>query len=327
MRRALALAALPSLVAACATAPPLEPAHVRDGDEISICGELFDTGVPVVLWYDDDGYSAYETRPFFGDEGPRGLRYRPGRAVDDPSLQERVDERGFELDELREVVDQFVVHFDVCGTSENCFRVLQDERKLSVHFLLDIDGTLYQTLDLADQAWHARQANPRSVGVEIAQIGAWDPGDRASLERWYGEDADGVRITVPADYGDGGVRTPAFVGRPAREGLVRGVVNGRELVQYDFTPEQYVSLVALVAALHGELPRIRLDAPRDEEGRVRDSVLSDDEFDAFEGILGHFHVTEVKVDPGPAFDWEGFLTAVRAHAGALEAAPESELDS
>ena len=25
---------------------------------------------------------------------------------------------------------------------------------------------------------------------------------------------------------------------------------------------------------------------------------------AFEGILGHYHLTRGKVDPGPAFEWE-----------------------
>ena len=48
---------------------------------------------------------------------------------------------------LQQVVDQFVIHFDVCGTSRRCFEVLQDKRGLSVHFMLDIDGTIYQTLD------------------------------------------------------------------------------------------------------------------------------------------------------------------------------------
>src|SRR5262245_43453849 len=64
----------------------------------------------------------------------------------DPETFERVRGGGWDLDALRKVVDQFVIHYDVCGTSRACFRVLHDTRGLSVHFLLDVDGTIYQTL-------------------------------------------------------------------------------------------------------------------------------------------------------------------------------------
>jgi N-acetyl-anhydromuramyl-L-alanine amidase AmpD len=42
-----------------------------------------------------------------------------------------------------------------------------------VHFLLDVDGTIYQTLDLHEKAFHATYANDFSIGVEIAHPGAW----------------------------------------------------------------------------------------------------------------------------------------------------------
>jgi len=41
-----------------------------------------------------------------------------------------------------------VIHFDDAGTSRTCFLVLQDDRDLSVHFMLDLDGTIYQTARL-----------------------------------------------------------------------------------------------------------------------------------------------------------------------------------
>ena len=86
---------------------------------------------------------------------------------------ERVRGGGWDLPLLQRVVDQFVIHFDVCGTSRQCFKVLQDMRGLSVHFMLDLDGTIYQTLDLKERAWHATSSNSRSVGIEIANIGAY----------------------------------------------------------------------------------------------------------------------------------------------------------
>src|SRR5215217_402878 len=33
----------------------------RSGDEIMVCGQLFHTGAPVVLWTDPGGYDAYRT--------------------------------------------------------------------------------------------------------------------------------------------------------------------------------------------------------------------------------------------------------------------------
>ena len=57
---------------------------------------------------------------------------------------------GWDIPLLQRVVDQFVIHYDVAGTSRNCFEVLQDKRGLSVHFMLDLDGTIYQSLDLKE---------------------------------------------------------------------------------------------------------------------------------------------------------------------------------
>ena len=72
---------------------------------------------------------------------------------------------------LQQVVRQFVVHHDGCPDSRTCFQVLHNERGLSVHFLIDNDGTIYQTLDLVDCAFQAAGVNEISVGVELANRG------------------------------------------------------------------------------------------------------------------------------------------------------------
>ena len=208
---------------------------------------------------------------------------------------------------LQDQVHQFVVHYDVCGTSRQCFKVLQDLRNLSVHFMLDVDGTIYQTLDLKERAWHATIANDRAVGVEIAHPGAWRSPLNADMRRWYERDAEGWRMKFPAWMSETGVRTPGFVPRPDRPEFVSGVVQGAEFHQFDFTPEQYGALARLVAGLNQALPRIRLDAPRGADGGVVDRALPREELLAFEGVVGHFHVQTNKQDPGPAFQWERVL--------------------
>ena len=317
----LALGVLVCASAACrATASAPEPRAARSA--ILVCGQAFETDAPVVSWHEGPRYDAYATTARFAEsarDAPVGLRYRPGRAVEGGGTAHAGDASAWTLEELRERVDLLVLHYDACGTSRECFRVLHDQRGLSIHFLLDVDGTVYQTLDLREQAWHARRSNPRSIGVEIAQIGAYPPDEAGTAEplgRWYAEERDGVRLRIPSELGDGGVATPGFRGRPARPNRIAGEIQGRRLVQYDFTPEQYESLAALTATLVELFPRIEPVAPRESTGAarapVRSSVLSETELAAFGGIVGHYHVSAEKVDPGPAFDWERYLAEVRA---------------
>src|SRR5205823_13786697 len=116
-------------------------------------------------------------------------------------------------------IDQLVYHYDQCGTSRQCFRVLHDLRGLSCHFLLDLDGTIYQTLDVKERAWHATTSNDRSVGIEIANVGAYRPNDTKRLDEWYlyhKEEPGKMRIVLSEGAKPEWLRAPGFVARPAR---------------------------------------------------------------------------------------------------------------
>ncbi len=285
----------------------------------------------MVLWTDPGGYDAYRTDRRFvpadkasweetvkQGNGPATPNRYGERVVNLPPAQlTRIHDQGWDLATLQQVVDQFVIHYDVAGTSRNCFRVLQDVRGLSVHFMIDIDGTIYQTLDVKERAWHATISNDRSVGVEMANIGAYGASERAPLDRWYGKDAQGrTVIHVPSEGGgSGGVRTPGFVGHPVRDQPVTGVVQGKEMTMYDFTPEQYASLTRLTATLCTVLPKIRCDYPKAADGKLITHKLSDEELAKYTGVLGHFHIQENKADPGPAMEWEGLVERARGLMG------------
>lgn len=326
-------------MAGCASNRPAPGTPLtRSGDEIVVAGQFFHTGAPVVLWMDPGGYDAYRTEKRFGpiedaawspQSGPDSpARYNTrSRGLTDEQLEE-VRGGGWPLELLQDKVDQFVLHYDVCGTSRQCFKVLQDARGLSVHFMLDIDGTIYQTLDLKERAWHATKSNHRSIGIEIANIGAY-PVEEAGMKvnadgkevpgvlaQWYQPDATGrPRITLPAWMGDGGVRTKGFVGYPARigpdGGPIVGMVQGQRLAQYDLTPQQYDSLIKLTAALCTIFPKIECDYPRDEQGRLKTTVLTDEEWENFHGVMGHWHVQRNKTDPGPALQWDYLMQEAR----------------
>jgi N-acetylmuramoyl-L-alanine amidase len=327
LARLAAIAGFASLLAiiGCNREPgPGEPGErlTRRGDEIVVCGQLFHTGTRVVLWTDPNGYDAYRPDPKFPNElEPQALKdwkYQPSlspirnHVADD--LKTRVLERSWKLEELQDSVDQFVMHFDVCGTSRRCFKVLHDQRFLSVQFMLDVDGTIYQTMDLKERAFHAKQANDRSIGVEIAHIGAYIERSNPVFKEWYTTDSSGPKLRFPPEvFKNGtGILTPNFVGRPARKEMISGKIHGVTYHQYDFTDEQYRALAKLLATVNVALPKIRLDAPRGADGNVLDRALSDSELGRYTGIIGHYHVTAQKNDPGPAFDWERVLRDARA---------------
>jgi len=298
----------------------------RSGDEIVAAGRFFHTGTPVVLWMDPGGYDAYRVERRFSDiekstwdaskaevkdlSSPNrfGLR-RAGLSAEE---LEKVRGGGWDLPTLQKVVDQFVIHYDACGTSRQCFKVLHDVRDLSVHFLLDLDGTIYQTLDLKERAWHATISNSRSIGIEIANIGAYGSVDKSPLAEWYAQSTNGsTRITLPGRVGGGGIRTQPFNGQPARPMPIAGKIQRRDFVQYDFTPEQYHALVRLTATLCKVFPLITCDYPKDESGQPIWEKLPDERLSQFHGLLGHWHIQAEKFDPGPAFQWDRVVTQAR----------------
>jgi N-acetylmuramoyl-L-alanine amidase len=315
-----------ALLAGCKTAPRPGTFEPRKGDEIVVAGQFVHTGTRVVLWMDPGGYDAYRVTRRFSpiDKSDWTSSQAEDKDLTSPNRYnlrergltseeiERVRGGGWDLPLLQRVVDQFVIHFDVCGTSRQCFKVLQDGRGLSVHFMLDLDGTIYQTLDLKERAWHATTSNGRSVGVEIANMGAYPVNEANPFAEWYAKEPNGeTRITIPPQYGDGGILTKNFVGHPARPEPIIGMIQGKELIQYDFTPQQYQALIKLTATLCKVLPKIKCDYPKDAAGNLIRQKLPDAELEAYEGVLGHFHIQTDKVDPGPAFQWDYVIGSAR----------------
>jgi hypothetical protein len=315
-------------VPSAAAEPKVGERLARQGDEIVVCGQLFHTTAPVVLWMDPGGYDAYRIERRFApweeagwpsakDQKPGGLnsphRFGLRRGIK-PELVEQVRGGGWTLGQLQDVVDQFVIHFDVAGTSRRCFETLHDQRGLSVQFMLDLDGTIYQTLDLKEGAWHATKANSHSIGIEIANVGAYPIG-KAPFDRWYRRDADGQpRLVLPegeAKFERRLREDPNLVLRPSRPEPVVGTIHGQKLEQYDLTPQQYDSLIKLTAALCTVFPKLPCDYPRDASGALIRTTLPNAEYDRYHGILGHYHVQTNKVDPGPAFQWDRVIDGAR----------------
>src|SRR5207247_6077418 len=180
-----------------------------------------------VTWMDPGGYDAYRTERRFApwDQADFATTSREVPEITSPNRygirQSQIDNETFErirgdcwdLPTLQKSVDQFVYHYDVAGVSRSCFRTLHDQRHLSVHFMLDVDGTIYQTLDVKERAWHATKANDRSVGIEIANIGAYPAdGKNDVLSEWYRKEPNGrTRMVLPAWMNQNWIKTPNFI--------------------------------------------------------------------------------------------------------------------
>ena len=268
-------------------------------------------GVRVVRWHDADGMSAYATSPPLGPTAPghapevaaamrptdvapaprHGVRRRVHALSDDLGAivgEDVSDATMTTEEEIRDAIDKVVIHYDACGSSAKCFDVLHNQRGLSCHFLIDVDGTIYQTLDARERAWHATTANDSSVGVELAHRGA---------------------VEMPKASAEDGTSTDATNSEHPHR--IVGFVHWRELSQAPFADAQYASLAALVAGVMRACPRVRCEYPRGTDGEAATTKLEDDALRAFRGVLGHFHVQTNKIDPGPAFDWEGVAARVR----------------
>eukprot|EP01090_Pellita_catalonica_P005053 TRINITY_DN14899_c0_g1_i1.p1 TRINITY_DN14899_c0_g1~~TRINITY_DN14899_c0_g1_i1.p1 ORF type:complete len:248 (+),score=34.37 TRINITY_DN14899_c0_g1_i1:249-992(+) len=177
--------------------------------------------------------------------------------------------------------------------------------------MLDLDGTLYQALDLKERAWHATIANTNSIGIEIANIGAYTDQNSTRFSDWYHRDPETDEITLKIPQ-DSRVYNKDYVGHPVREELIEGEIQGMYMYQYDLTQEQYDALVKLTAGLVSIFPEMKLQYPTDPDtGEIINKALDRDSFDAFKGILGHYHVQTNKQDPGPAFQWDYLMSHVQ----------------
>jgi N-acetyl-anhydromuramyl-L-alanine amidase AmpD len=256
--------------------------------------------------------------------GRRSGRPTEGGEKLTPEQLQQVRGGGWPLELVQQKVDQFVYHYDVAASSRGCFNTLHDNRGLSVHFMLDLDGTIYQTLDVKERAWHASESNSRSVGIEICNIGAYNLKQKETLQTYYRTDENGkTRYVFPA-WAKDSQRTPNFVARPIRNEMVVAQVQGNTYHQYDLTPEQYDSLIKLTAALCTVLPRMTPDYPRDANGNLITRVLDDTQWEQFSGLMGHYHVQENKQDPGPAFQWDKVINGARKRMG-LKPLPEGDV--
>lgn len=162
----------------------------------------------------------------------------------------------------------FVNHWDVCLNSKSCQNVL-NRRGASVHFLIDNDGTIYQTMDLQHAAWHAGSArtNRPSVGVEISN--AYYP----KYQQWYEKNDFGQRPLIEDAW-----------------------VHGEKLEPFTgFFPKQLEALKALWQSIH-HATSIPYETPTNQFGKTSTKYEQNVAYGKFTGFVSHYHISKRKID-------------------------------
>tara|TARA_R110000824_G_scaffold69826_6_gene179722 strand:+ start:465 stop:1379 length:915 start_codon:yes stop_codon:yes gene_type:complete len=186
---------------------------------------------------------------------PTGLKAKPGHYYDYSGRPRRP-------------VRYFVNHWDVCLNSKSCQKVL-DTRGISVHFLIDNDGTIYQTMDMQHAAWHAgsERTNRASVGVEITN--AYYP----KYQDWYDKNGFGKRPIIDDAWAHGEKLDP-FLG---------------------FYPEQLEAAKALWKAIN-TATGIPYETPTSQFNKTSTKYEQEVAYGNFTGFVSHYHISKRKID-------------------------------
>jgi N-acetyl-anhydromuramyl-L-alanine amidase AmpD len=155
--------------------------------------------------------------------------------------------------------------------------------------MVDNDGTIYQTIDLAFMAYHAAEYNIPSIGVEISNRGEALHNESAyDKTPWKGKGKHEVRSCT---------------------------INNSKILCFEFTDDQVKAMTQLCLYLRKFLPNIPIEYPQDLPGHASLDTLTlagGREGGAFgyKGYLGHYHCTFRKWDPGP-WDFKKFCEGMR----------------
>jgi hypothetical protein len=265
---------------------------------IVICDKKYDIGTRVVLWNEPGGFSAYDTATYETSDRKtgniivvQGKRYKSRLALGGTP----------KLEKLKKVVWQFALHHSGLFRSHDTYETLQ-QRGLSVHFICDDDGTLYQCLDVRERAYHIGGNNAMSVGIEI--------------------DSRAVAGKYPDAYDE--AHQKKYKVGPRR--VKFDTIHGMKMKGFDYSDAQYTTLVKLAKVLLEVFPLIKSDFPRDSAGNVIKTELTAPK--KHQGFICHFQVTRNKIDP-LSFDFDRFLAGVTGTVnagGVIMTADEPETD-
>jgi hypothetical protein len=255
-------------------------------------GATFNIGTRVIKWNEPEGFDGYDTTRVEHREMDR----RTGRMRTKVIKGKRYNSRKHGL----EGISQIMIHHtggDGNGAG-NVFNTLHNARGLSVHFVVDDDGMIWQFLDCQERAWHGGLHNDISVGIECNLYPLAD-------ER-------------PNYYSPERCRRLNNLSHEVRE----EVIHGRKLRTFQFTDPQVAALCKLCAGIWIATAVMARGAKVDNNVKrylalgkspMFPRVMSGDKIPRTKinqpkrhiGLIGHLQCTRNKIDPA-GFPWEQF---------------------
>lgn len=157
-----------------------------------------------------------------------------------------------------------VTHWDAALSAKSCHKILQ-RRGLSSHFVIDNDGTIYQMVDTANVAWHAKGSNDNSIGIDFSNA------YYTKYQKVY--------------------RKRGLGSRPIIESSVHGAPPVEHLGYYPAQLEAYKVLVKALCE-HYDIP---LECPT-KDGKLITGVDPDAQAGTFSGVVCHYHLSRRKID-------------------------------
>ena len=171
-------------------------------------------------------------------------------------------------------IDLAVLHATYTTTALERFVRLSHSAE-DAHFLIDWDGTIYQTLDLSLVARHTgnETLDRRSIAIELVSPVMQD--------------------AAPLPNEAKGIKRPMSQRVRVQDKLVRA---------WGYTAPQMASLKTLLTDLVRLLPDLESTFPGEND--VPMAQLKSSERDTIRGIIGALHIKGDDIAPGPGFEWQ-----------------------
>jgi len=159
-----------------------------------------------------------------------------------------------------------VTHWDAALSAQSCFKILK-KRKISSHFVIDNDGTIYQMVDTNNVAWHAKGVNDISIGIDFSNA------YYAKYQKWYTKKGFGRRPILD-------------------DSVTHGRKHPPHLGYYPSQLDSYRELLRVLCK-HYEIP---LACPEDSHGNYKTGYHVDSAKGLFRGVVCHFNLSKRKID-------------------------------
>lgn len=202
--------------------------------------------------------------------------------------------------EERHTKDLLVIHHSVGGSARSTFEYWEsDPRRVSTAYIIDRDGTIYETFDPSFYAFHIAvpgagvQLEKRSIGIELASEGG--------LRTFKGRD------------GTVGYYSFDRVSDKTRHLSEKFILPQpwRGFTAFDeYEPAQLHSLFELAGNLLTVFPDIPRRFPSLDPQGMPGIVPT-----WWKGVAGHCNFRQDKTDPHPGFPWGGLSAAIGLKIG------------